>query len=112
MPKKNEGFPFDRMRAWARVNLAMHPAEFNSLTPEEFFLIADEWTKSDRRRRFDFAQVCWIVAASSGAKLTDGSPFTIGYFLDPAKRVAKKKTKKVPHLRDQFIAALPAHWRP
>lgn len=103
------------LRAWARVELSMSAAEFDLLTPAEFFRIVDRWESQQRRLRVADARLRYTIAASAGASAADGTPLTLAYFLADVGVTRKKVKRKRPtgkQLEAAFIAALPAEWRP
>lgn len=100
-------------RAWARVELGMPAAEFDLLTPAEFFRIVTCWEHRERRLRIADARLRYTIAASAGAGTPDGTPLTIKHFLNETVR-RKKAVKKLTgqQLERAFIVALPKEWRP
>lgn len=87
------------LRAWARVELGMSRAEFDSHTPAEFDVVFRFWKARERRADIRIARLCYTLAQTSGAKHEDGSPLTIDDFLPGKKRREKS-------LFEQFVQAV------
>lgn len=93
----------DHMAAWARVELGMSRAEFNLLLPSEFALVYRKWHEREARFVERQAQLCYVVAVSSGATLKDNKPIPVDFF--HPEYAAKQKRKRRPKLLDQFLNA-------